>query len=51
MAVTAITMCITPILLIINDRFITPKFIKETPEEDHDFNILDSDVSQRKLSS
>jgi CPA2 family monovalent cation:H+ antiporter-2 len=37
MAVTAITMCITPILLIINDKFITP------------FNILDSDVSQKKI--
>lgn len=49
MAVTAITMCITPLLLIINDRFITPKFIKEVPEEEHDFNILDSDVSQKKI--
>ena len=49
MAVTAITMCITPILLIINDRFITPKFIRETPEEEHDFNILDSDVIQKKI--
>jgi CPA2 family monovalent cation:H+ antiporter-2 len=49
MAVTAITMCITPILLIINDRFITPKFIKEIPEEDHDFNILGSDVIQKKI--
>ncbi|GEN67264.1 MULTISPECIES: monovalent cation:proton antiporter-2 (CPA2) family protein [Chryseobacterium] len=49
MAVTAITMCITPILLIVNDKFITPKFIKEIPEEEHDFNILDSDVSQKKI--
>ncbi|KFF17614.1 monovalent cation:proton antiporter-2 (CPA2) family protein [Chryseobacterium sp. JM1] len=49
MAVTAITMCITPILLIINDRFITPKFIKEIPDEDNDFNILDNNVSQKKI--
>lgn len=49
MAVTAITMCITPILLIVNDRFITPKFIKEIPEEENDFNILDNDVSQKKI--
>lgn len=49
MAVTAITMCITPILLIINDRLITPKFIKEIPEEEHDYNILDSDVAQKKI--
>lgn len=49
MAVTAITMCITPILLIINDKFITPKFIKEVPEEEHDFNILDNDVAQKKI--
>ena len=49
MAVTAITMCITPILLIINDKFITPKFIKEIPEGEHDYNILDSDVSQKKI--
>ncbi|PWN65122.1 potassium transporter [Chryseobacterium phosphatilyticum] len=49
MAVTAITMCITPILLIVNDRLITPKFIKEIPEKDHDFNILDSNISQKKI--
>ncbi|ROI03015.1 MULTISPECIES: monovalent cation:proton antiporter-2 (CPA2) family protein [unclassified Chryseobacterium] len=49
MAVTAITMCITPILLIFNDKAITPKFIKDVPEEDHDFNILDSEVSQKKI--
>ncbi|MFP3598510.1 monovalent cation:proton antiporter-2 (CPA2) family protein [Chryseobacterium sp. SIMBA_029] len=49
MAVTAITMCITPILLIINEKFITPKFIKEVPDEENDFNILDNDVSQKKI--
>lgn len=49
MAVTAITMCITPFLLIINDKFITPKFIKKIPEEENDFNILDNDVSQKKI--
>ncbi|UWX59214.1 monovalent cation:proton antiporter-2 (CPA2) family protein [Chryseobacterium oranimense] len=49
MAVTAITMCITPILLIINDKFITPKFIREIPDTDNDFNILDNTVSQKKI--
>lgn len=49
MAVTAITMCITPFLLILNDKFLTPKFIKEVPEGEHDFNILDSDVTQKKI--
>jgi len=49
MAVTAITMCITPFLLIINDKIVTPKFIKEIPEQDNDFNILDNDVSQKKI--
>ncbi|MCS3532625.1 monovalent cation:proton antiporter-2 (CPA2) family protein [Chryseobacterium sp. JUb7] len=49
MAVTAITMCITPFLLIINDKIITPKFIKEVPEGEQDFNILDSAVSQKKI--
>lgn len=49
MAVTAITMCITPILLIINDKLITPRFIKEIPDEQNDFNILDNDISQKKI--
>jgi len=49
MAVTAITMCITPFLLIINDKIISPKFIKEQPEGEHDFNILDSAITQKKI--
>ncbi|MCX8531973.1 monovalent cation:proton antiporter-2 (CPA2) family protein [Chryseobacterium luquanense] len=49
MAITAITMCITPIFLIINDKLITPKFIKEFPETKSDFNILDRDISQKKI--
>ncbi|WP_292010051.1 monovalent cation:proton antiporter-2 (CPA2) family protein [Chryseobacterium sp.] len=50
MAVTAITMCITPFLLIINDKFITPKFIKQKPgEEKSDFNILDDEIQQKKI--
>jgi len=49
MAVTAITMCITPFLLIINDKLITPKFIKEIPDSENDFNILDSNVRQKKI--
>ncbi|MDR6406184.1 MULTISPECIES: monovalent cation:proton antiporter-2 (CPA2) family protein [Chryseobacterium] len=49
MVVTAITMCITPFLLIINDKLIISKFIKEVPEGDHDYNILDSNVSQKRI--
>ncbi|WP_294199689.1 monovalent cation:proton antiporter-2 (CPA2) family protein [uncultured Chryseobacterium sp.] len=49
MAVTAITMCITPFLLIINDKFITPKFIKEIPDADNDFNIMDGSIRQKKI--
>ena len=49
MAVTAITMCITPIFLIINDKLITPKFIKEKPDTESDFNILDSNITQKKI--
>lgn len=49
MAITAITMCITPILLIINDKLITPKFIKEIPEVKSDFDILDGNISQKKI--
>lgn len=40
MAISAITMMITPILLLINDKLITPKFIAEKPEEESDYNIL-----------
>ncbi|WP_370898941.1 monovalent cation:proton antiporter-2 (CPA2) family protein [Chryseobacterium gossypii] len=49
MAITAITMCVTPFLLIINEKIITPKFIKEEPEGEHDFNILDGNISQKKI--
>lgn len=49
MAVTAITMCITPFLLIINDKLVTPRFIKEIPDSENDFNILDSNVRQKKI--
>lgn len=49
MAVTAITMCVTPFLLIINDKIITPKFIKEIPDQNNDFNILENNVSQKKI--
>ncbi|SIQ41682.1 Kef-type potassium/proton antiporter, CPA2 family [Chryseobacterium sp. RU37D] len=49
MAVTAITMCITPFLLIINDKLITPKFIKEIPEGEHDYSIMDSNIAQKKI--
>lgn len=49
MAVTAITMCITPFLLIINDKLITPKLIRGMPDEENDFNILDGNVRQKKI--
>jgi len=48
-AVTAITMCITPFLLIINDKIITPVFLRRTPEEQSDFNILDNNITQKKI--
>lgn len=49
MAVTAITMCITPFLLIINDKLITPKFIKKIPEGDQEYHILENNISQKKI--
>lgn len=49
MAVTAITMCITPFLLIINDKLINPKFMKEVPDADNDFNIMDGQIRQKKI--
>lgn len=50
MAVTAISMMVTPILLIINDKIINKKFIKAKPE-DSEFNILDLDKKtvQKKI--
>lgn len=49
MAVTAITMCITPFLLIINDQFINPRLITEVPDENNDFNIMDGSIRQKKI--
>lgn len=49
MAVTAITMCITPFLLIINDRLITPRFIKGLPEKKSDFDVLEKNIAQKKI--
>lgn len=49
MAVTAITMCITPFLLIINDKLITPRFLRGIPEKQSEFNILDKDITQKKI--
>lgn len=49
MAVTAITMCITPFLLIINDKIITPRFIKEVPKEDEEFDIHENNITQKKI--
>lgn len=49
MAVTAITMCITPFLLILNDKFISPKFISETVDEENDFDILQNKIPPKKV--
>ncbi|MBW8524310.1 monovalent cation:proton antiporter-2 (CPA2) family protein [Chryseobacterium chendengshani] len=49
MAVTAITMCITPFLLIINDKLITPVFIKGIPDEKSDFDILENNIAHKKI--
>jgi len=48
MAVTAITMCVTPILLIIHEKIITKKI--NTKDEDHQqFSILDANIIQKKI--
>lgn len=47
MAVTAITMCVTPILLIIHDKVISNRFNKK--EEDKPFDILDASAPQKKM--
>ncbi|KQR93599.1 potassium transporter [Chryseobacterium sp. Leaf180] len=49
MAVTAITMCITPFLLIFNDNVLTPRFIRKMPDEESDFSILDSEIRNKKI--
>jgi CPA2 family monovalent cation:H+ antiporter-2 len=45
MAITAITMCITPILLIINEKFIEPRTLKLKIEPDE----LETPVEKRKI--
>lgn len=45
LAITAITMCITPILLIINDKFIEPRWPKP---ENHDDEITEH-IKQQKI--
>lgn len=47
MAVTAITMCVTPILLIIHDKVISDRFNKK--DEDKPFDILDASAPQKKM--
>ncbi len=49
MAVTAITMCITPILLIVNDKFITPKFIRKFLKRSMILIFLTVTLARRKL--
>lgn len=49
MAVTAITMCITPILLIVYEKVLAPKISENPGEETSDFSILDGKVPQKKI--
>lgn len=49
MAVTAITMCITPFLLILNEKVISKKFNPVDVNEDDEFHILDNKVPQKKV--
>lgn len=49
MAVTAITMCITPFLLILNDKVVTKRYNPEPENEDTEFHILDNEVPQKKV--
>ncbi len=48
MAVTAITMCITPILLLIYDKLISQK-IHPKQRSDVRYSVLDEDVKQKKI--
>jgi len=48
MAVTAITMCITPIFLVIHDKIIS-KRINTKEEENRPFNIFDEQIAQKKI--
>lgn len=47
MAVTAITMCVTPILLILHEKVLSTKFNKK--DADQPFDILDASVPQKKM--
>ncbi len=49
MAVTAITMSVTPILLIIYDKYLLPRTTKTKVPTEQPFNILDSPVAQKKV--
>lgn len=48
MAVTAITMCVTPILLIIHEKIISKK-INTGDEKNLPFNILNEEIQQKKI--
>lgn len=47
MAVTAITMCITPFLLIFNDKIVDAKLSKENKNKDYE--MLKEDIPQKKI--
>lgn len=49
MAVTAITMCITPFLLILNDRLTARHLTPESDKEGSEYDILDGKVSKKKI--
>lgn len=48
MAVTAITMTITPILLIVYEKFLAPKF-SASPVSEKPFDIMEAGVTQKKI--
>lgn len=50
MAVTAITMCITPILLIIYDKVISQRIkLKIAPDEPSPFDIMSNEIKHKKI--
>ena len=49
MAVTAITMCITPLLFLLYDKVLAPKLAGAPSDEESEFNIHDEEVPQKKI--
>ena len=49
MAITAITMCITPFLLLINDKFVSRRFNTANVNSDKTFDIMDAELPLKKV--